>query len=771
MDDLTLRLRLATVFVEALEVGSGKQESDLVAEFCQEFGVDFVRLERRFPPGCPNRASLLRADVAKQLADQAPTASSLFNAVARLGGRYIAMVEETYALLRNHTATTDGTSETFRFTRGDIDEATLTISPAFLEQIRRLGRVSTSILIGRIDEASLLRFIAPDSGELYGQWPVRSSSREATRVAEDLLQLRWVEPELARLADRDDRYQAVSSLAGYARQQGRLLVAAAEAVVASHLTALQLLADAAADQIVDQVFQGPTPSEWEKDRRKEEIERFRDDGILGITAVPGAVDSLASRSLVGVTTQLVDVAVEREDYASSSGVGALAGFIALWRQARWGARREAELADEILPIPELAEDWLRQLSQATRDAATWLRTDVLHHDRTVTAEQITEVFEDYLNLPLWRQRDLLYEVWVLCTTLTACEQAGWHTRLTGLTETGGVWLLARGATTDPIAELTKGGDALEVWREPRRQTPSGILTPDVTVSTPAPYRRDLAVVEAKDRTRMPSGVKLPAHLPPTLRHARGVADRYAQGLVPAVTWVCNHNDFREAVDPTDNLGHAWSRIHLADRFRPGEVPPSFADSIRDALRVPSSDDADLAFPRLETLILAVDITSSMKARIPEILRQLSAPDLRLRFNSYRVVQFGDHIGDLAPLVSESGPFDNLDELVRALGSTSYRRGSVDHAAIEEALHACNALAAGPCTIAVVSDAAAHSREDCPNRLVLEREAIRLLNSGASLHVVDDWIDDDNTTWTVLDGRTGFQLARFALLMDGWRAAD
>jgi hypothetical protein len=68
------------------------------------------------------------------------------------------MVDEVYARLSRHAATTTGTSASFRLDRRGVSEG-LTISPAFIEQIHLLERRLSSLEIGRINADALGSFL------------------------------------------------------------------------------------------------------------------------------------------------------------------------------------------------------------------------------------------------------------------------------------------------------------------------------------------------------------------------------------------------------------------------------------------------------------------------------------------------------------------------------------------------------------------------------------------------------------------------------------
>jgi hypothetical protein len=178
---LDLRHRLAALIVEALQVGSRKHEGDVIGELFAAFGIDFGELNALFPAATPGRETALREESARRLAEATPSAAALLNAVMRCGGRFVAMVDEVYARLARHAATTTGTSETFRLERRDVAEEHLTLSPAFVEEARRLAQRLSTIPIGLVDEKAVDSFILSDNGEFYGRWPLDVS--DETKVS------------------------------------------------------------------------------------------------------------------------------------------------------------------------------------------------------------------------------------------------------------------------------------------------------------------------------------------------------------------------------------------------------------------------------------------------------------------------------------------------------------------------------------------------------------------------------------------------------------
>lgn len=410
------------------------------------------------------------------------------NAIIRSGSRFLAMVEEIYARLAAEATTTAGTSETFRLQRAGLNEEGLTISPAFIEQVRRLRRAMSAIQVGRIDDALLDRFLSWDNGGLYGRWPLGQD--DGLRLADAVLHLAWLPDGPA---------------VRVARAAAERLVAAAEQLVRAHVANLDRYAAIDADNAAPLLFQGER-ERWLQ-RFQNEQRRFRADGVLTATAYNNVVANLDGVVDVGLDRNLATVMRPTTEDHRGTGVSELAGFVGQWRLGLWARRTQRELQERFAADPSELQAWLEVVATASGEAAAWLEGDVLVPTGTIDAELSVEVLEEFLNLPLWRQRGLLYEVWVLCATLAAAEQAGWTVRL-ALTRSDGVWTLSTGPTADPVAKLEHSANTglfLEVWREPTRAQGAAVVTPDLVVQTPGALARGLLVMEAKDRWRMAAG--------------------------------------------------------------------------------------------------------------------------------------------------------------------------------------------------------------------------------------------------------------------------
>jgi hypothetical protein len=748
--DEETRRELAKLIVTALGIGTGRRE---------EISVIREILEKLDGPIPGNPAKLRPENLARDLASAAPTAEALINVVVAVGGRFIDMVNEVYVRLARHAVTIGGkgTAEKIRFQRDGINEQQLTISPAFIERWRELQEATRRTETGWIDESAIESFLGWD-GDFYGRWPVDRD--DGIRLAAWALALN----RTARVSGPDES----AALA---------LIAAAERLVRAHITRLETLARTGTDPVT---APGPDRNGYGFGTVRAALAGFTETGLVGMTIYPDSVTGVTERSIIGFDARFQPVLVTTADDNNRpyTPMGTLAAFAAMGRNRLQPAGFRHIVPDRDLPAnPEERDSWLRRYRTSCEEAARWLTQDAFRSTGYIDETQLIEIFREFLNLPLWRHRELLYEIWVLCATLDAAEQAGWITRLNGLSRHNDEWVLSVGRSQTPIAKLANAADpgaTLEVWREPARQAGPRDLTPDVTVSTPAPYQRDLLVVEAKDRVKMPSGLRFRvggSGDPPGGRTALGVAQRYATGLHPRAVWVCNHCDFRQSTSADDNHGTAWTHIHVADQFRPGNVPSAFAESVRAALALPSglaqSDVSGSAMPDAPErgLVLVIDVTGSMRSRSDAALETVaSAADLSA-YRQFRAVLYSDH-GNTEPLlVRKAGPFAEIGTLLDAIRPLPSGDGDDADEALEDAMQRCRELIddIGPQDLLILTDAAPHPVSACPYHIDFAAELRALLDAGCNVRVANDWWAG-GTTWNAFTELPGFAFAPLSALV-------
>lgn len=763
--------RLADLVVDALELGTRKGERDVADDLFRAFGLDLDDLVTGSRSG-PRQTERLRRLAAARLVAGVPDAAALMTEVVRCGGRFMGMVAEVYETLAEHRSTTSGPSEEFRFRRDDV-RLDLPISPAFIERVRWLSRQLTTVVTGRIDEPAVQQFVGPDNGEFYGSLP-EGVFDEHRHLSDSAPRLRVVAQFLDAHPDRGASWAPVPEALASAVSAADRLVDACERLVVGYANSLAATEEdelqANARDVDDNIW---------ADRRAERVLRewrlLATDGVIGEVVDAPYYSNLDSSGTIGIRVGPRPEAValpERDERHWGTGMSSLAMFVGVWRLGLIPARRNEEVDDLLAQASgDAAVTWLGQVRDGCRAATRWIE-DVVHTPgEEVTVERVVEVVEEFLNLPLWRHRDVLYEVWVLCTTLTACRRAGWRVDLHCLEQEGDVWVLPVDPTDEAVATITYDADPAvqaEVWREPRRLTPDGLLTPDVAVSTPGPGRRDLVVVEAKDRYGMAVGAPVPRTARNKPRTALDVGRRYVEGLRAVVTWVCNHCDLRRGdARPSTNHGDHWARLHLGSAFRPGAVPWGFFDSVRVALTPPGYRIADPQPPTATTLVLVVDVTGSMHADLETAWETLAA-DGRWhdRFTDFRAVLYSDH-GMHDPFVThELGPCRSMAELIVAISTSPMGGGGEPGEALEDAISVCGHLVDqfGPQQFLVVTDAPPHPPEECPFGIDFDEEMDRLLASGSRCFVASDWQrEGDEVTWAPFEAHPNFRrdlLSRF-----------
>ena len=529
-----------------------------------------------------------------------------------------------------------------------------------------------------------------------------------------------------------------------------------------------------------------------------------------MTVFPGMVTGVDQLTIIGFNAELQPVVgpVFDGSVPAPSRWATLAAFAAMWRRGLQSADRQQPVPDRDLPTDQAERrSWLDRYRASCDEAARWLTHDVFKPGGYLEETELIEFFSEFLNLPLWRHRELLYEIWVLCATIDACEQVGWTVTLNGLSKQHGEWVLSVGRSRTPVATLSYPGHprtTLSVWREPARQVDTQELTPDVTVSTPSPYEWDLLVVEAKDRVKMSSGLRFRRDRsgdPPGDRSALGVAQRYARGLRPRAVWVCNHCDFRQSASADDNHGNLWTQIHVADQFRPGNVPSAFTESVRAALALPpglaqgevsdaaskntaASDtaeavatgpDAPIPDPRDTAepgnlaagrgLVLVIDVTSSMRSHSENALEALGSASGVSAYRQFRAVLYSDHGSTEPLLVRKVGPFHEIGGLLDAIRPLPSGQGGDADEALEDAIQRCRELVddIGPQDLLILTDAAPHPVSTCPYHIDFPAEVRGLLDARCRVRVASDWWAG-GPTWDSFSGMPGFEFAPLRTLV-------
>ena len=203
--------RLARLFVDNFEVGNRKAESDIADAVCARFGIDLSSIEqhvRREHLGRARARERLRSQLAQLLSERAGSAAELLSVVARSGASFLQMIDEIYSFLSGFRSTTTGPSDEFRFRVDDMDLG-ISLSPAFLELVRKLQRSTIWTELGTINDNLLGAFLGVD-GDFYGRWPLDlepgRNPTDCRNLAREMTYLGWLRGELQARVRRDSRW-------------------------------------------------------------------------------------------------------------------------------------------------------------------------------------------------------------------------------------------------------------------------------------------------------------------------------------------------------------------------------------------------------------------------------------------------------------------------------------------------------------------------------------------------------------------------------------
>jgi hypothetical protein len=789
--------KLAELFIEIFEIGSRKAEKDVADEVLEAFDIRLneIEMEIGLKNGIASKAQdrrRLRELIVDKLLERPVTVEALMNVVGQSTSKFIEMLEAIYEFLASYDATTGGTSEEFRFRLGDL-QLDISVSKAFIETIRRYVNAIVQVQVGIIHNDKLMKLLNID-GDFYGSWPIRTftidNKYEDTRnIARDINYISWLKREIERSA-KASQWNTVKHDIQTLEHSVEQFVGEAQSLIQAHVRQLKK------EKTINLEEGANLTDDYESGNKDKERSLLIEHGLLksGLFSKRVGLKEnkkgewvhvdverlLSSSNKIGQTTNcLVSMAPEEYQNFHGSPVGALAALCGIWKE---GVVRKPDDNSIILKYLEDKDvkkisQWVVDLSDSVMAAAEWLKSEVWEPIGFGEETRIVEISEDYLNLPLWRQRWLLYEIWLLVITIKSAIPTGWKCRikLDKASKSASTWVLPKGKAMAPCATLTLFFDPsmeLEVWYQGRIDRSSIDMMPDVAIRTPGREGRDLVIIEGKDRFRMATQSGKDSAL--------SVGTRYSTSSGAHVTWLVNLCSFsgNSLNDPDFNHGSPWQCLYFAAEMKPGNIPKRFEKSISSSLiPVEHRNFCEDVMQCPQELIFVVDTTGSMHKhldsifnRIIEICEEIS---LKWKIESFWAVLFGDHDqGNKEPyLFEELGPFQDVNLLIQEIKKMPVTSGGDDPEALEDVVLLCRNISERirkRVAAVVITDASPHSKSECPNGIDFAEEVNKLLDGSNYCLVVKNFLENEESLcWLPFQENRFFKWVDMFQDVGGW----
>jgi hypothetical protein len=192
------------------------------------------------------------------------------------------------------------------------------------------------------------------------------------------------------------------------------------------------------------------------------------------------------------------------------------------------------------------------------------------------SEELTvESIKEFTDLPFWKHRWFLYELWTLVRVLDLAATAGTIT-LEGLKQPRpGVqeWVLPGGTASAPVARIANRTRSVSVWTQLKSQHPQtdAGLEPDLRIRQDRQPQADLFLIENKDRLTI------------TTTTLAEIANRYVTGTNVHGAWFINYETFPASAHGIEADYHDRG-VRVVSKFRPDSVPADFDTSLLAALQ-------------------------------------------------------------------------------------------------------------------------------------------------------------------------------------------
>ena len=347
--------------------------------------------------------------------------------------------------------------------------------------------------------------------------------------------------------------------------------------------------------------------------------------------------------------------------------------------------------------------------------------------------------EEWLELPYWKKRWQVYEVWVIGLILRSVLMAGGTLN----PDPNGQLVLRTGASSEPLAKLRLNAKCqMEVWCE----------FPLPSVSNPK-FRPDIVIV-------LRSGIgQIPLHFVECKQRASEGLSRILKdackyiGFMPIGSDHLLVNYDKWDASPLKKVSEGRSILAV------GEMRP---DGVGLA---PIEQFLTRMFGIVHLWVILVDTTGSMRERIPQIAYSIRRFKSHLvGENSMWLVLFGDHKDVYT--VQFQLESDDPDRIAEALLAAPQTNGDDEPEAHEDALHfvreKLHERNQRTAEIVLFSDTRSHTSEECPHGYDFTEEMRLLQQDGHQITLVCCGKDPHSLGW---DQFPGVRAVTFDLL--GW----
>ena len=380
----------------------------------------------------------------------------------------------------------------------------------------------------------------------------------------------------------------------------------------------------------------------------------------------------------------------------------------------------AEFAGRTIPLIDVGRLLANAPAEDVSDQYQSLRWMLEMLGEKTSSTDYVEAAVEFLELPYWKKRWQVFEIWVFILCLRAFVRRG------GKLSAGGrkPLILKTGETGEPKAYINISRNVrLELWTEfPLTGKRRSALRPDIAVAVNENGTRTPAgIIECKQRESEADRVLIKD------------AEKYAARAGPGkLNLLVNYDEFR---------GPA---LYHGVRQRGGGAETLFLEGVQ-----PKTGRGDMVTDYVVSLIpparaeitFVIDTTGSMHGRLPAIWKAVDSMCAATSAGGaalFGAVLFGDH-GPGEPYVTKVlGYTDDRKELVSGLSSSEKASGGDEPEALEDAVRAVNSLPppeAAHKLVVFFVDAPPHAVGDCPEGVDFEDE-VESLSRRAKLWVIN-----------------------------------